>query len=110
MEYDARVLGGGDFVSQILREADEKIRRQVPARDKEEVVDRVIGKICREEGVEEKEIRLGGQRRRVSWARVRIAHQLNREWGMPMAEIARRVGVSTSAIANALESFGRKSE
>ena len=110
MEYDARVLGGGDFVSQILREADEKVRRQLPSRDKEEIIDRIIGKVCEEEGVEEKEVRLGGQRRRVSKARARIAHELSCEWGIPMAEIARKVGVSTSAIANALNNRRRKSE
>ena len=34
--------------------------------------------------------------------RAKVAGQLNREYGIPMAEVARHIGVSTSAIANAL--------
>ena len=62
----------------------------------------VIQKICEEEGVGEKELRLGGQSRRVSRVRARVAWELNRGYGIPMAEIARHVGVCTSAIANVL--------
>ncbi|MBM4332005.1 MAG: hypothetical protein FJ117_12445 [Deltaproteobacteria bacterium] len=51
---------------------------------------------------DEKELRLGGQARRVSSVRAKVAWQLSREYGIPMAEIARHVGVCTSAIANAI--------
>jgi len=55
-----------------------------------------------EEGVGEKELRLGGQAWRVSSGRAKMAWQLSREYGIPMAEIARHVGVCTPAIANAI--------
>jgi len=57
---------------------------------------------CRESGVSEKEVISGSQRRVVSEVRARIACSLNREMGISMAEIARRLGVGTSAIAMAI--------
>jgi hypothetical protein len=100
-EHDSRILGGGDFVAEILREADQKVTRYLPANKKEALIRNVMQKICQEEGVGEKVLRLGGQARRVSSMRAKVAWQLSREYGIPMAEIARHVGVCTSAIANA---------
>jgi len=59
-----------------------------------------------DEGITEGELRNGGQRRRrVSQARARISYRLNREIGIPMAEIARQVGVCTSAVAKAIQTM-----
>ena len=101
-EHDSRILGGGDFVAEILKEADQKVTRYLPIKKREALIKDVIQKISQEEGVGEKELRLGGQARRVSSVRAKVAWQLSREYGIPMAEIARHVGVCTSAIANAL--------
>jgi GTP-sensing pleiotropic transcriptional regulator CodY len=72
------------------------------------LIRKVIQKICQEERVEEKELGLGGQARRVTRVRAKVAWELNREYGIPMAEIARHVGVCTSAIANALRKKERE--
>ena len=101
-EHDSRILGRGDFVAEILKEADQKVTRYLPIKKREALIKDVIQKISQEEEVGEKELRLGGQARRVSSVRAKVAWQLNREYGIPMAEIARHVGVCTSAIANAL--------
>ncbi len=101
-EHDSRILGGGDFVAEILKEADQKVTRYLPIKKREALIKDVIQKISQEEGVGEKELRLGGQARRVSSVRAKVAWQLSREYGIPMAEIARHVGVCTSAIANAI--------
>jgi len=102
IEHDSRILGDGDFVKKILAEADSDLRRQIYAGGKKEIISQVIGAFCAKEGVEEKEILRGGQRRKTARARARIAFQLNRDWGISLAEIARNLGVSTSAIANAI--------
>ena len=107
-EHDSRILGGGDFVAEILKEADQKVTRYLPVKNREALIRKVIRKICQEEGVEEKEVGLGGQARRVTSVRVKVAWELNREYGIPMAEIARHVGVCTSAIANALRKMERE--
>ena len=101
-EHDSRILGGGDFVAEILKEADQRVTRYLPIKKREALIRDVIRKICQEEGVGEKELGLGGQGRRVSRVRGKVAWQLNREYAIPMAEIARHVGVCTSAISNAI--------
>jgi len=106
--HDSRILGGGDFVGEILKEADRKVTRFLPMRNREALIREVIEKRCREEGVRENELRLGGQTRRVSQVRAMIAWHLSREYGIPLAEIASHVGVCTSAIANALRKLERE--
>lgn len=99
---DGRILGGGDFVSGILKEADERLRRQVSVGERNHIINQMIEEMCDQEGIDEQELRRGGQRRRVSEVRGRIAYRLSREWGVSMAEIARNLGISTSGIANAI--------
>jgi hypothetical protein len=105
VEYDARILGRGDFVSSVLREADKNQRRQLRLGERRKGADESIGRICREEGIAEGELRGGGQRKKVSKARGKISYQLCHELGMPMAEIARHVGVCTSAVSKAIRNF-----
>ena len=108
VEYDGRILGGGDFVSEILREADQKVRRYLPGREKGALKDRIIKEMCKKEGVGEGELRRGGQARRVSRVRSKIAWSLSREYGFSLAEIARELGVCTSAIAKAVRKAEEK--
>ena len=102
VEYDARILGGGDFVSDILREAEQRVKRYLPVREKGALKERLIKEMCEKEEIGEGELRLGGQARRVSRVRAKIAWRLNREYGIPLAEIALDLGVCTSAIAKAV--------
>lgn len=101
-EHDSRILGGGDFVRVVVRDAEEAIARQVRNRGTR-AVEETIRRMCRGSGVNEKELGSGSQRRRVSQVRTEIACYLSREMGIPMAEIARRLGVGTSAIAMAIK-------
>jgi putative transposase len=100
--HDSRVLGDPEFVKTILTDANSSLTRQLCTNEKTEIIDRVIRKICQEEGIQEEEIRRGGQRWKAARIRRKIAFQLSHEWGISMAEIGRNVGVSTSGIANAI--------
>ena len=102
VEYDARILGGGDFVAEILREAEQRVKRYLPVRDRGALVEHIIKEECKKEEAREGELRLGGQRRSVSRVRAKIAWILSGEYGVPMAEIASQLGVCTSAIAKAI--------
>jgi hypothetical protein len=101
-EHDSRILGGGDFVAEILKEAEQRVTRYLPGRKREALIRKVTQEICQEEGVGKQELIWGGKARRVSGVRAKVAWELNRQYGISMAEIARHVGVCTSAIANAL--------
>ncbi len=101
VEYDSRILGSGDFVQMVMRDAEEAIARQVGSRGRKSI-EEIIGEKCRGSGVSEVEVRSGSQRRRVSKVRAEIACYLSREMGISMAEIARRLGVGASAIAMAI--------
>jgi putative transposase len=98
MASDSRVLGGGDFVEGILREADRRVKRYLPEREKEGLIERIAEEMCRKEGISVEEMRMGGQRQAVSRVRGKIAWVLSRGYGISLAEIGRRVGVCTSAI------------
>jgi hypothetical protein len=104
ISHDVRILGGEDFVGQILKEADKRLRRQLRLGGREDAIGRVIKGLCKEEGIEEEELRNGGKRRKVSEVRSKISYRLSHEMGIPFAEIARHVGVCTSAVAKAVRS------
>ena len=95
---DERVLGSSDFVEALLQEADERIKRQLPLNERIEEARRRVGEICRAEGIGKKELSSGSRRRPVSAVRHRLVKQLTGEIGLSLAETARQLGVSTSAV------------
>ena len=103
---DERILGSGDFVEEILKEADERFRSQIGAKKQRSKMQEIIENKCRKENINSKELRLGGRRRVVSKVRAGLAHTLMNELGIPSAEIARQLGVSTSAIVKLLQRGG----
>jgi hypothetical protein len=105
VEHDGRILGGEDFVAQILKEADKRLTRQLKLGGRKKPIDEIMKKLCKEGGIDEEELRSGGKRRKVSQVRAKISFQLSHGMGIPFAEIARHVGVCTSAVAKAVESF-----
>jgi len=105
IEHDARILGGEDFVIEILRKASKMLRRQLRVGERGRLADELIQRICKEEGIGEEELRSGGQRRKVSKIRSLVAYRLSHELGMSMAEVARYLGVCTSGISKAIRNF-----
>ncbi len=99
---DERILGSGDFVEQVYMEADEKMKYQLPAKELTEKVEQLIEEVCKKEGINMNELRMGGRRGRIPQVRSQVACQLVEQHGIPLAEVARQLGVSTSAISKAL--------
>jgi putative transposase len=85
-----------------LRQADQRVKRYLPVLEKGALQERIIKEMCQKESIGEEELRLGGPARRVSRVRAKIAWRLAREYGIPLAEIARDLGLCTSAIAKAV--------
>ncbi len=105
VEYDSRILGGGDFVAEIMREAEKKVRRYLGSDEINNAVDNAIRELCLKEGGSEQELRMGVRTRKFSRLRAKIACYLSHEFGISRAEIARRLGVCTSAIAKAIRNM-----
>jgi REP element-mobilizing transposase RayT len=100
---DERILGSGKFVDEVIKEAEKGIRYQFKGRELSEKVEQYIKELCGEEGVNIKELRSGSRRPKVSKLRRHLACELVENYGAPLAEIARYVGVSTSAISKAIK-------
>ena len=101
---DERILGSGAFVDQIIKEADDRIKRQLPEHSQREIIVTIIKEICDHREVNTNELKSGSRRRFVSKARQIIVRRLIEEYGIPLSEIARHVGVSTSAISKMISS------
>jgi REP element-mobilizing transposase RayT len=101
-EYDERILGSGAFVNDILKEAEEKTKRQLKLRRSGKTITRIIEEECAKGRISQNELKGGGRRRKISLLRATIAKRGLDELGLSLAEIARHVGVTTSSIRKAV--------
>jgi len=99
---DERILGSGDFVDRIIREADHRIKYQFGGNKIREKAAEFIEQVCKRENINAKELRMGAKRGRIGRVRSQIAYQLVEDYGIPLAEVARQLGVTTSAISKAI--------
>ncbi len=99
---DDRILGGGEFVEQVIKEAKGNTRRQFSNLEREEQVDQLIFECCEKEGINIKELRSGSRRKPIVYVRKILIQLLVEEHGVTLAETARQLGVSTSAVSKAL--------
>ncbi len=99
---DERILGSGDFVQRILKEEDERVRQQYSSKERQRELKHIIEEVCRRKNVSMTELRSGSRRGTISRFRAEITRSLVEDYGISMAEVARQVGVSTSAISKIL--------
>lgn len=99
---DDRILGSGEFVEKIFNEAEENIRYQIRAEGLRKKIEAVIKELCAKEKVNVEELQMGGRRGHISEVRLKVAKRLVEGYGVPLAEVARHLGVTTPAISNAL--------
>jgi REP element-mobilizing transposase RayT len=101
-EYDERILGSGDFVTAIFKEAEEKQIRQFKIKRTGLTIAGIIEKECKTARISEKELKNGSKRMIVRTVREKIARRGVEELGLTSAEIARNLGVCTSTVTRAL--------
>jgi putative transposase len=94
-----RILGSGAFVEQIIKEADEKITYQLSGHKRRQDADSYMRMICQREGINVEELKSGSRRGEVSRIRSGLALWLVEDRRIPLAETARQLGVSTSAVS-----------
>jgi REP element-mobilizing transposase RayT len=108
-ESDERILGAGEFVHTVIREAEERQLRQTKLRRRGKGIEDIIREECKKTGVKEMELMKGSRRRKVSMTRAAIALRCKEEVGCSGAEIARHLGVNTTSINRAVERAERSS-
>lgn len=103
---DERVLGSGEFVERLVQEAEERLQRQllthrtVPLRPR-------LEQACEAAGVSLRELQHGSRRQAISQLRAQLAREFVEEHGLPLAEVARHLGVTTAAICKLLQRQAR---
>lgn len=100
--YDERILGGGEFVTAIFKEAEDRQLRQTKHKRRGLTIEKIITAECKDRQINERELKAGGKRSSISTARAVIACRCREELGSSAAEIARHLGVNTSSIARTL--------
>ncbi len=99
--HDDRILGSGEFVEGLLSEADKRERDTLRLRGKVQDLGSLARRVGKREGVGELELRSGGRRGKVSRARRLFCQVAVGQMGYPAAEVARFLGVTTSAVVRA---------
>jgi len=107
-EYDERILGSGDFVNEIIKEAEKKQMRQMKIRRSGKTLNHIMKKECARSRVSPAELQAGSRRKIVSDMRARIARRSLDELGSSMAEIARHLGVNTSSITRTIAKLAKR--
>ena len=107
---DARILGDGDFVQEVLSEmndfAKENLRLPRPAKD----LTVLAQKVCNFNKVTLEELRSGSRRHSVVKGRMELSQAGVQLFGFSGAEIARYLGVTTSCVTRAVSSGENLSE
>jgi len=99
---DERILGTDDFVEGVLREAEGRVRHSFSSLIRSKGVQELIETTCKKEGISLQEMQMGSRRGAIAKVRSHLALKLVQELGIPLAEIARQLGVSTSAVCQIL--------
>ena len=95
---DERILGSEKFIERLLSEAEEREKETLRLSRKVPDLPTLARKIVKEEGIEESELRSGMRKKRVVKGRRILCQLAVRKMGYPGAEVARFLGVTTSAV------------
>ena len=99
---DDRVLGSGAFVEQVLKETAGNLRQRYWGRGLQKRVQRLTAVMCQKHRVTVQELRSGSRRGKTARPRTELIQRLVKHHGLPLAEIARQVGISTSGVSKVL--------
>lgn len=100
---DERILGGSEFVQEMLAQAGGLVKYQIASVDTAQRIKQALEKICKDEGITEEQLQSGSRRQPLPRLRKKVAYLCVVDHGFSLAETARRLGVSTSAVAHMLE-------
>lgn len=100
---DERILGSSEFVEQVIKESEKKLKYQFPDGVLLTKSKQLIVRECNKEKISLQALQAGSRRRDISKTRLRLTKILVGEYGISQAEAARLLGVSSTAIAKAIQ-------
>jgi REP element-mobilizing transposase RayT len=103
---DPRILGHGDFVERLLKDAEAHQRPRALAAERAKRAEGIIRAACARAGITLDEVAAGSRRGGIPQLRASLARELVTTLGLSLAEVARRLGVTTSAISRAVRRPG----
>ena len=89
-------------MERVLKEADARTLRQNSFKKAKRYAERMVAETCKKDGVSLAELRSGSRRGKLPAVRVKIVQGLVEDYGVPIAEVARQVGISTSGVSKIL--------
>ena len=99
---DPRILGHGDFVARLLKEAEVSHQPRAFPVERATRAEGIIRAACAKTGITPDELAAGSRRGPIPALRASLARELVTRLGLSLAEVARRLGVTTSAISRAV--------
>ncbi|EAT58835.1 transposase [Chlorobium ferrooxidans] len=95
---DERILGSGEFVHSLLADAEESVDNQLSASERLDQVRQDIAEVCEDAGITVAFFRSGSRSGTLPVLRKSLAVKFTSEYGLSLAETARQLGVTTSAV------------
>ena len=105
---EGRILGRGDFVEKVIKESGETLRYRVSSEERRKKMERILREECGKGKIGLEELGMGSRRGEIPGIRSRITERWVKELGIPLAEVARLLGVSTSAISKILQKIAER--
>ena len=108
---DERILGGGEFVEEVLRRAEEDFETRTRAARKGITVAALTERIALHFGVDRDDLRSGTKMRHVVEARSALCYLAIRKLGKTAVELARELNISPSAVSKSVtrgQALGRE--
>jgi putative transposase len=96
--FDERILGSGDFVLDLFSAAEQRTKDTLRLTGPEKSLSKLADEISKKEKITEKELRSGGRLKRISKGRKLFCREAVRDMRYQGAEVARFLGVTTSAV------------
>jgi REP element-mobilizing transposase RayT len=100
---DERILGDGDFVQEVLTRAEEKIKRRYAMQAEGISLERVAERVAELCNIPTAELWMPGKYRQRAKAKSLLCYWANRELGISMAELSRKMNVSVMAVSYAVQ-------
>ena len=99
---DERILGGGDFVEEVLAAAEEGMERRYRLKAAGYDLDKVILRVCGLLGLKRGEMEREGKERERVAGRSLVCYWAVREAGLSMVEVSRRLRLSLSGVSQSV--------